>query len=202
MSSEPLRVVLNRDRLNGVDAPASFTSSGSFTLALDNRGKAVHVHVRFRDRLADLTSVSAANHFVDEGETRHVHVDAADVPEPVGGGLEVITGHGADGADVDLALEPRERTAGVDVDDALSQPPKRGTDQGSGQSGGPDQGRRLGDGSRWPGDESVSLLLAAFALTALLAGVIAVLTLNSFAVAMGLLAVVLSVCGAAYVLRT
>ncbi|QLG61662.1 DUF7524 family protein [Halorarum salinum] len=197
MSSEPLRVVLNGDRLNAADAPATFAADGPFTVVLDNRGAAVHVHLRFRDRLAELTAVGETNHYVDDGETHRVRVEAADVPEPVSGRLDVITGHGTDGTGVDVTLSPREGPRGVDVDESLSRP--RGSEAGDGTTGygGSDAGERsIGT----LGFDSTTLLVAAFAALALAVGVAAAATLGSTVVTLGLVAVVLAVAAATYVL--
>ena len=200
MSSETLSVVLNRHRLNEADAPASFTADGPFTVVLDNQGKAVHVHLRFRDRLADLTSVGETNHYVDEGRTSHVHVDVADVAEPVSGTLELITGHGADGAGVEVTLVPRTRPKRVDVDESLSHP--RGSVPDEGDSDERDDSVSVVGSVDPPDADSVTLLVAGFAVLALLLAGLAAMLLDSLVVTLGLVVVVLSVGAAVYVLRT
>ncbi|QLG27527.1 hypothetical protein HUG10_08160 [Halorarum halophilum] len=200
MPSETLSVVLNRRRLNEADAPASFTADGPFTVVLDNQGKAVHVHLRFRDRLADLTAVGETNHYVEEGRTSRVHVDVADVDEPVSGTLELITGHGADGTGVEITLVPRERPKSVDVDESLSHPGGSAVDEG--ESDEEDDPATIVGSVDPPDADSVTLLVAGFAVLALLLAALAAMLLDSLVVMLGLFAVVLSVGAAVYVLRS
>lgn len=198
VSSETLSVVLNRQRLNEADAPPSFTADGPFAVTLDNQGKAVHVHLRFLDRLADLTAVSETNHYVEEGETRRVHVDVADVAEPVSGTLELITGHGADGVGVEITLVPERRPKSVDVDESLSRPQGSVVDEGG--RGEAEESVTIAGAVDPPETDSVTLLVAGFAVLALVLAGIAVLTFDSLVVTLGLIAVVLSVGAALYVL--
>ncbi|WP_435147449.1 DUF7524 family protein [Halobaculum sp. P14] len=220
MSAEPLDVVLNRDRLNEALAPEAYTASGEFPVVLHNEGEPVHVHLRFSGPLAAVTAVDSTNHYVDGGATRHVHVDVADVDEDVTGTLSLVTGHGAETTDVAVTVTPPpEQQNSVAVDESLSEPPER-TDSGSGASAGLGSDSGSGAGSRASGgasggrDESGSpvdgvvaaapdaatLLVAAFAVVVLAAAALAALALDSTAVTLGLVAVVVAVAVALYVL--
>lgn len=190
--SDPLVVALNRERLNEAIAPERYAAKGSFVVSLENEGEAVHVHLRFVGPLADVASVATSNHYVDGNATSRVRVDVADISEPVTGGLEVVTGHGAEGEVVEVRVEPDTRSTPVEVDEALSQPRSREDDEP----------RTLGDtlGGAFDSSASTTLLVVAFAVFALLVAVALQLTLRSLALTLGLLAVAVAVGGALYVL--
>ncbi len=111
MSSEAatLGVTLNRDRLNEALAPESFATDEGFAVELHNEGEPVHVHLRFTGPVADATAVETSNHYVDAGRTLAVPVRVARVDDPVEGTLRVVTGHGADGTEVAVRVDPRPR---------------------------------------------------------------------------------------------
>lgn len=197
MAPETLTVVLNRSGLNGAEAPPTFATNDSFTLVLENRGEAIHVHLRFRDRLAEVASVDESNHYVDAGETHRVHVDTSNDSETVSGELDVITGHGADGTGVELTLEPRERPKSVDVDESLSQPRASVTDDDSSTRSEPVVRADMAAGTI---PDSLTLVVTGFAFLALLIAAVAAVALGSVVVTLGLLAVVLAVGSALYIL--
>ncbi|WP_435062752.1 DUF7524 family protein [Halobaculum sp. EA56] len=213
MSSEAatLGVTLNRDRLNQATAPSSFAVDDDFLVVLENEGEPVHVHLRFDGPLADATRIATSNHYVDGGATRTVEVAVASVEAPVEGTLEVITGHGAEGTEVAVTLDPPSDP--VEVDESLSAPagspsPAAG-DDGDGGTGGnadgtadraaPDPAAAV-DRLREGAPDGGTLAVVAVALVALVVAVAVGATLNSLAVSLGVLAVVVAVAAALFLL--
>lgn len=124
--TESLRVELNGDGLHAIDAPPSFSAAGEFYVVLENAGQAVHVHLHLDDDLSGVARLDGGNHYVEGGDSQHVHVEASPGPEPVTGKLKIATGYGAETAYIDVRIEPTpESKPGIDVDEELSKPPKR-----------------------------------------------------------------------------
>lgn len=118
-----LPIDLNGSRLHEIDAPSTFSTTGRFTVSLDNHGEAVHVHLHLDDDLSRAAHLDASNHYVDAGSTRLVEIDTADVDEPTTGRMKVVTGYGAETEYVEVTIEPSVgRPAPVDVDESLSRP--------------------------------------------------------------------------------
>ena len=190
--SDPLTVALNRERLNEAVAPERYAAAGSFDVLLENEGEAVHVHLRFVGPLAEVASVGTSNHYVDGGSAVRVRVDVADLSGPVTGGLEVITGHGARGEVVEVTVTPAPDRGPVEVDETLSRPRPPSDDP-----------RTLGDtlGEALPDSVApTTVLVVAFAAVALLVAAGLQAVFESVALTLGLLAVVIAVGGALYVL--
>lgn len=202
MSSEgdPLGVTLNRDRLNGATAPDTYRADGEFTVELRNEGAPVHVHLRFQGPLASVASVATSNYYLDEGATRAVGVSVADIDDPVEGAVEIVTGHGADGTRVAVAVDPPP--APVDVDESFGSPraAQRATaeatdDETEANAGGPS----LPDfASQVP--DTGTLSVVAVAVGALLAAGVVAVTLDGLAVTLGVVAVLVAVVVAMFLL--
>ena len=190
----PLTVALNRERLNEAIVPERYAAEGSFAVLLENEGEAVHVHLRFVGPLAEVASVATSNHYVEGDSATRVAVEVADISDPVTGGLEVVTGHGARGEVVEVTVEPAARSGPVEVDETLSQPRRSDRD---------DEPRSLGDtlGGLVPDSTApTTLLVVGLAAVALLVAFVLQTTFQSVALTLGLLAVVVAVAGALYVL--
>ncbi|ESP89433.1 DUF7524 family protein [Candidatus Halobonum tyrrellensis] len=191
--SAPLAVALNRDRLNQAVVPESYAAEGSFTVRLRNEGEAAHVHLRFVGPLSEVASVATSNHYVDGDSTSDVRVEVADIDDRVRGGLEVVTGHGAEGEVVEVTVDPPARSGPVEVDETLSRPR---TEESS------DDPRTLGDtvGGLFSASTPTTYLVVGLAVAALLVAFVLQTTFQSVALTLGLLAVVVAVAGALYVL--
>ena len=122
-----LSVELNGDGVHSIRAPDRFTTDRPFAVELHNLGRSAHVHLHLDDELDRVASLRTVNHFLEDDAKRRVHIDTADVEEPVRGKLKVVTGYGSGVAYVDIVIEPgpdrAERT--VAVDETLSKPPER-----------------------------------------------------------------------------
>lgn len=119
-----LPIDLNDSQLHGIDAPATFSTTGSFTVALDNHGEAVHVHLHLDDDLSRAARLDASNHYVDAETARTVEIAVADIDEPATGKLKLVTGYGAETEYVEVMIEPpTEQRDSVTVDESLNRPP-------------------------------------------------------------------------------
>jgi len=123
-----LPVHVSRDELHAVEVPESFEASGSFDIRITNHGQSVHVHLHLDDRLSQLASIDAGNHYVESESERYVRVNAD--TEGIGdktlrGKLKVVTAYGATTRWVDVELsEPEDDPEPVQVDASLSTPPQ------------------------------------------------------------------------------
>ena len=119
-----LPVELNRGRLHAIEAPAEFTTDGSFHVDLSNHGEGVHVHVHLDDDLSAVAAIDDANVFVAGDTTTTVDVVVDRAPSTATTGrLQVSTGYGAETTYVDVTVEPTEEpTREVAVDESLSKP--------------------------------------------------------------------------------
>ena len=130
---DSLVVELNASGPQSIDvAASSFRTEGPFQVVLDNQGAALHVFLQLDDDLAGNLSLGAVNHYVEEGSTRRVRVDADPSIEEVRGRLKIVTGYGSETEYVTVSVtEPDEEAGRVDVDESLAQPkptPDRGRD--------------------------------------------------------------------------
>ncbi|MFB6182984.1 MAG: hypothetical protein ABEI96_00375 [Haloarculaceae archaeon] len=122
---DTLPVHVNREKLHSLEVPAAFETTGTFDVALENHGEALHVHLHLDDALSEVASIDASNHYVDAESSRIVTVSVdGDASRPVRGKLKVVSAYGAETryVDVDVA-EPPERREEVEVDESLSEPP-------------------------------------------------------------------------------
>ncbi|QDX41282.1 DUF2627 domain-containing protein [Salarchaeum sp. JOR-1] len=128
--ADTLTVRVNADGPHSVSADAaSFATTGSFALALDNEGSPAHVHVKLDDALRRAASVTDSNHYVDRNATTVVAVTVADRPRPVSGTLTVLAGYGSESVEVSVRIEePSETSEGVAVGEDLAQKQSRETD--------------------------------------------------------------------------
>lgn len=120
--SSTLSVHLNRDGTRSVQ-PESFSmeTEGPFTIELVNHGTPAHVHLHLDDALATVAAIPSDNLFVDAGSEEYVRVNVQDSPRPVKGQVEVVTGYGAERANVNVnVIDPAPDAAEVQVDEELS----------------------------------------------------------------------------------
>lgn len=116
--ADTLTVHVNRDGINSVATPDSFTATGGFVLRIENHGEPAHVHLRFDDDLRAVAEPAGTNHFLPGGEANEVSVAVRDGGTG-SGTLAVVTGHGAERSTVAVTVEEPETVA---VDDSLRQP--------------------------------------------------------------------------------
>jgi len=121
-----LSVELNGDAVHSIRAPDRFEATGSFAVALENKGRSTHVHLHFDDDLDRFTSVAETNHYVEDEATNTVYVSVDGLTEPVRGKLKIVTGYGSNVRYVDLRLDPPEEADAerVVVDESFSKPPE------------------------------------------------------------------------------
>ena len=124
---ETLVVDLNRDGPHAIEVgPTAFHADGSFEIVLENHGTALHVYLHLDDDLAEVVTLGAVNHFVDDGSIRRVVAEVDQSKAPVRGRLKVVTGYGTETAFVPVAIDERDEEAGrVTVDESLSRPKPR-----------------------------------------------------------------------------
>lgn len=117
-ASETLTVHLNRGDIHAIEAPASFASSDSFIIELDNHGEASHVHLRLDEALSGVASLPASNHYVRPGAVARVPVSVDDTG-PVGGILTVATAYGSESEGIEVTVEPTAGRERVEIDESL-----------------------------------------------------------------------------------
>lgn len=117
-----LSVHLNRNGTRSVE-PESFSleTEGPFTIELVNHGTPAHVHLHLDDALARVAEIPSDNLFVEAGGEQVVRVNVAESPRPVKGQVEVVTGYGAERANVNVhVIDPMPERTEVAVDENLS----------------------------------------------------------------------------------
>lgn len=116
-----LSVHLNRNGTRSVE-PESFSieTAGAFSIELVNHGTPAHVHLHLDDALARIASIPSDNLFVEAGGEETVRVHVAEGPRPVKGQIEVVTGYGAERANVNVSvIDPQPTGQEVAVDETL-----------------------------------------------------------------------------------
>ncbi len=122
--SATLPIHINSDGLHDIDVEKSFDADESFDVSLENHGAPIHVHLHLDDDLSEAASLSATNHYIEEGETELVPVTVHDGPG--GGKLKVVTGYGAETSYVDIDIAEFDPDADeILVDETLSKPQPR-----------------------------------------------------------------------------
>ncbi len=103
--SRRLQVTIGRDSPESIEAPETFRTDGSFGVDLDNRGRAVRVHVAVDDDLATVASVPEHNHHVESGGSLTVPVEVDGDGEATGS-LTLATGYGREDRAVTVTVAP------------------------------------------------------------------------------------------------
>lgn len=200
---DTLSVDVNRTHLHSVEAPDSFSTTGSFDIELENHGEAVHVHVHLDDSLSEVASIDAINHHLRAGVVRRVPVVVHRDEQSVSGRLKVASAYGAETRYVDLSLQAvRPTKPPVEVDAALSKPnPQTNRTGTASRSGGRSRSRSGGrsgstDATLLAGLDAPALALGIGVL--FLAGV-ALVTIDSVALLAGAFVLLVGVLAAGYV---
>jgi hypothetical protein len=115
---ERLPVTVSSDHLHAIDVPESFEALGSFVVAITNRGRDAHVHLKLDDVLASVASLDDTNVYVERDATREVEVSVASDVGPATGGLRIETGYGAETVTVEVTVS-NETDPGAGVEDRL-----------------------------------------------------------------------------------
>ena len=128
---DTLPVHVNRSSLHSLEVPERFETDGSFDVRLINHGEPLHVHLHLDDALSDLASIEASNHHVGRESQRVVRV-RVHRPGSVFGKLKIVSSYGAETRYVDVDLEePTETDEPVQVDESLSKPQPKSSDDSS-----------------------------------------------------------------------
>lgn len=206
--SDTLSVDVNRTHLHSVEAPDSFSTTGSFDIELENHGEAVHVHVHLDDALSEVASVDAVNHHLRPGAVRRVPVVVHRDDRSVTGRLKVASAYGAETRYVDCSLRAVQPTKPpVEVDAALGKPTERGTRSRTGSrsdsSRGRGRGRGTSRGSASPASagvlERIDAPAAALGVAVLFLAVVAVATIDNALLLVGAFVLLVGVVVAGYV---
>lgn len=182
--SRRLSVTIGRESLHAIEAPERFEATGDFTVAFDNRGRAVHVHLAPDDALARAVTLPETNHPLDSEGALGVPV-RVDADERVEGQLEVVTAYGAESRSIPVTVGPEE-TEPTPVE------PERGT--GKSARSGPTLRDRVGAVTEGPG--GIPPGLAALTALAAVAAFVAALIVGGGAAVVGVLVLLLGVVAA------
>ncbi|MFW6437346.1 MAG: DUF7524 family protein [Halococcoides sp.] len=124
--TETLPVHVSRDGLHELSVPAEITVTGAFDIGVTNHGESVHLHVHLEDGLADVASVPATNHFLEDGDRRSIPVEMPTPDSTFRGKVKLVSAHGTCTRYVDVVVEPPEASEKtVRVDESLTHPPER-----------------------------------------------------------------------------
>lgn len=96
--------------------------SGSFILTFRGHGTPAHVHCRLDGDLSRIASIDQPNYYVGPNDVTPVaiEVDSDAVDDVVEGRLEVLTGYGSESVVVDVTVTNDLRR--IDVDESLADP--------------------------------------------------------------------------------
>lgn len=196
---DTLSVDVNRTHLHSVEAPDSFSTTGSFDIELENHGEAVHVHVHLDDALSEVASIDAVNHHLRPGAVRRVPVVVHRDDRSVTGRLKVASAYGAETRYVDCSLRAIQPTKPpVEVDAALGKPADRGARSRSATRSG-------SRSSRGSSTASAGMLggidapAAALGVAVLFLAVVAVATIDNAVLLVGAFVLLVGVVAAGYV---
>jgi hypothetical protein len=111
--TEPLRITVNRDGPNTIDAPSFHEAAGSFTIALTNAGAPTHVHITLEESLAGAARLHEDQVYLDRDDRTELQVRVRGPNTPASGRLRISVGHGSNQTFVKLDLDaPDTRSAG------------------------------------------------------------------------------------------
>ena len=103
--TEPLRVTVNRDGPNTIDAPSFHEAAGSFSIALANAGAATHVHITLEESLEGAARLREDQVYLDRDDRAELEVTVRGPNTPASGRLRLSVGHGSKQALVRLDLD-------------------------------------------------------------------------------------------------
>ncbi len=122
--SGTLPIHINRDGIHHIDVAKSFAVDDSFDVSLENHGAPIHVHLHLDDDLSEVASLSATNHYIEDGETELIPISVHH--GPARGKMKVVTGYGAETSYVDIDIAEFDPSADeIPVDETLSKPKQR-----------------------------------------------------------------------------
>lgn len=177
-----LTVDLNKEGLHSIAAPTEFQTGGPFEIQLENHGEAVHVHLNLDDTLSAVGQLRANNHYVEAGRSRRVTVDIEPRPSSIAGRLKIATGYGSEVSYTTVEVTPpNEEPHRVEVDETLAKPQR------------PEEPEPTGVEKWMNGAVGVPGVVIGFGLLAILIAVGVATTLESTAVVVGSLFVLLGV---------
>lgn len=156
------------------ETPDRLDAAGDFVVAVENYGRATHVHLALDGDLAEVTAIPEPNQFVDSDDQLEVPIRVDTEDRPLEGALTVATGYGADDVRIPVV-----------VGNAQTPTPEPAPE--------PDTGGLLGSLLVRIGGETLAIL--AVAACALLLAVFAVQLTQSSVVLFGALLVISSVAG-------
>jgi hypothetical protein len=115
--TEPLRVTVNRDGPNTIDAPSFHEAAGSFSIALANAGAATHVHITLEESLEGAARLREDQVYLDRDDRAELEVTVRGPNTPASGRLRIAVGHGSNQAFVRLDLDApsTQRSGGPQV---------------------------------------------------------------------------------------
>ncbi|MDR9411400.1 MAG: hypothetical protein RI544_02310 [Haloquadratum sp.] len=115
--TEPLRVTVNRDGPNTIDAPSFHEAAGSFSIALANAGAATHVHITLEESLEGAARLREDQVYLDRDDRAELEVTVRGPNTPASGRLRISVGHGSNQAFVRLDLDApsTQRSGGPQV---------------------------------------------------------------------------------------
>lgn len=120
-----LTVDLNRDGVNTVETPDSFSADRSFAIEFVNHGQPVHVHLNLDDELSSVASLATINHYIEGDSTRTITVRTAEPHSDVTGRLKIAAGHGTTTVYIPVTVEPPTAEQNpIQIDESLSKPPQ------------------------------------------------------------------------------
>ncbi len=103
--TESLRITVNHDGPNTIDAPSFHHAAGSFTIALTNAGTPAHVHLSLEDSLEGAARLREDQVYLDRDERATLEVTVRGPNTPANGRLRISVGHGSKQAFVKLELD-------------------------------------------------------------------------------------------------
>jgi hypothetical protein len=103
--TEPLRITVNRDGPNTIDAPSFHEAAGSFTIALTNAGAPTHVHITLEESLEGAARLRDDQVYLDRDDRTELEVRVRGPNTPASGRLRISVGHGSNQTFVKLDLD-------------------------------------------------------------------------------------------------
>lgn len=187
---DTLSVDVNRTRLHSVEAPKSFETTGSFDIEFENHGESVHVHVHLDDALSAVADIEAVNHYLRPGALRRVPVAVHRDDRSAWGRLKIASAYGAETRYVDVSIDAVEPTKPpVEVDDSLTIPKRRSV---------PSRSQSSPSGQSPPVSTMLDPPVVVFGIVVFLLAIVAVVTIDSSALLVGVFALLAGVVFAGY----